>query len=206
MKTWDKFLKDVLPWTPGCPEPIAEHAVLRAAQEYLEGTRIWKLWLPDITTEAERTEYDLDLEPASELVRLERATLNGRPIRVRSVDELPEDWRTYTSGIEDGVHTLDGRTMVLLPAQAADMVVKVEASMRPSDSATGVEDFIFNRYCAQIATGAVAALKGHTDKSYSDLAGAGLWRERFEGHMGISDFQRFRGFSSARPRRPVRTF
>jgi hypothetical protein len=142
----------------------------------------------------------------SELVRLERATLNGRPIRVRTVDELPADWKTYTNGIEDGVHTSDRKTLVLLPAQAADLVVKVEASMKPSNAATGVEDYLFDQYVVQIAAGAVAALKEHADKTYSDQTGAMVWRGKFEHHMGVADYQRHRGFSSARPRARLKTF
>lgn len=206
MTTWETFLKDVLPWTPGCPEPVAEHAVRRAAQEYLEATRLWKLWLPDVITAVDRTEYDIELEPKSVLVRLERATLNGCPIRTRSVDELPDEWQTYTSGIERGVHTTDGETLFLLPAQAAGMVLKVEAAMRPSDEATGIEDHIFNRHSVHIAAGAIAALKGQAEKSYSDPAGAMEWQGKFHGHMNVADFQRYRGYSSSRPRRQIRTF
>jgi hypothetical protein len=206
MKTWSSFLKDVLVHVPGCPEVVAEHAVLRAAQEFFETTRVWKTWLYDITTIADITEYPLIMEPKADLVRLERATLNGRPIRVRSVDELPEDWRTYQEGIEDGVHTIDRETLVLLPAQEADMVLKVEASMKPSHVATGVEDHFFDHYCRQIAAGAVAELKNHTGKSYSDPVGAANWRLDFDHHMGVTDFQRMRGYSSTRARPRVKTF
>jgi hypothetical protein len=146
------------------------------------------------------------LEPKSELVRLERATLSGRPIRVRSVDELPPDWRTYTQGIEDGVHTIDKNTLVLVPAQATGLVLRVEASMRPAESATGVEDHLFDHYVRHIAAGAVAQLKDHAGKTYSDPVTAATWRARFEGYMGVADFQRYRGYSSSRPRRPIKTF
>jgi hypothetical protein len=206
MKAWSNFLKDVLVHVPGCPEPVAEHALLRAAQEFFETTRVWKLWLPDIITAADTTEYPMFLESKSELVRLERATLNGRPIRTRTVDELPDDWQTYTSGIEDGVHTTDRKNLVLLPSQEADLVLKVEASMKPANDATGVEDHFFDLYVLQIAAGAVAGLKEHTGKTYSDADGALTWRMRFDEHMSVTDFQRFRGYSSARPRRQIRTF
>lgn len=206
MKAWSAFLPDVLQHVPGCPDPVAEHALLRAAQEFFETTRLWRLWLPDVTTVADQTNYILFLEPKSELVRLERATLNGRPIRTRTQDDLPADWQTYTQGIEDGVHTPDRKTLILLPAQDDDLVLKVEASMKPSNTATGIETDLFDQYVLQIAAGAVAMLKEHEDKSYSDAAGAATWRGKFDSHMGVADFQRFRGFSSARPRARVKTF
>lgn len=206
MKAWSEFLKDVLVHVPGCPEPVAEHAIKRAAQEYFETTRVWKCWLIDITTSDSATDYPMFLPSKTELVRLERATLNGRPIRVRSEEQLPAEWRTYTQSIEDGVHTSDLRTLILLPAQAAGLVLKVEASIRPDQSATGVEDQFFGRAVLPIAMGAVAALKEHQDKTYSDPNGALTWHAKFLGAMGVEDLQRMRGYSSMRPRRRIQTF
>ncbi len=206
MKTWDQFLKDVLPHVPGCPEPAAEHAILRAAQEFFGTARVWRAWLPEITTVADQTEYFLMLEAKTELVRLERATLDTRPLRVWTEETLPCDWKVYPQGADEGVFTPDGRSLFLLPGQLADKALAVEASMKPSNSAVGVEDRFFDRYAAQIATGAVAALKAHADKSYTDLTGAAVWRGTFESLMGTTDLQRARGISSARPRPRVRTF
>lgn len=206
MKAWSNFLKDVLVHVPGCPEPVAEHAIKRAAQEFLGTTRLWKKWLTDLTTVTGATEYELFLEDKSELVRLERATLNGRPIRVRTEDELPGDWQTYPACLEDGVHTNDRKTVILLPPKEDGMVLKIEASMRPADDATGIEDHLFQVYSLQIAAGAIADLKGHTGKTYTDSAGVLVWRDRFDGHMNQADYQRSRGFSSARPRPQIKTF
>jgi hypothetical protein len=206
MKAWSLFLKDVMPHVPGCPEPVAEHALLRAAQEFFDTTRLWKVWLGDLTTEADTTEYPLLLEDKSELVRLERATLDGREIEVRAEEELPADWLTYPNTVCTGVHTTDRNTMVLVPSQAADLVLKVQASLKPANNATGVPDDVFDHCVKQIACGAVAALKEHTDKTYSDQVGAGVWRARFDGHMATAEFRRSRGYSSARRRRVIQTF
>lgn len=207
MKTWANFLKDVQVHVPGCPEPVAEHALLRAAQEFFSTTRVWRLWLPDATTTTGLTDYLMLMEPKSELVRIERATLDGRSIEVRTEDELPDDWKTYTGGIVDGVHTPDRKGLILLPAPASDgLVLRVEVSLCPANDATGIEDRLFDLYVQQIAAGAVADLKGHAGKTYSDTAGSLAWRSRFEAHMGVTDIKRARGFSSARPRSRVRTF
>jgi hypothetical protein len=206
MKAWSLFLKDVMPHVPGCPEPVAEHALLRAAQEFFDTTRLWKVWLGDLTTEADTTEYPLLLEEKSELVRLERATLDGREIEVRAEDELPADWLTYPSTVCTGVHTTDRETVVLVPAQAADLVLKVQASLKPANNATGVADEVFDHCVKQIACGAVAALMEHSGKTYSDPVGAGVWRTRFDGHMAAAEFRRARGYTSARRRRVIQAY
>jgi hypothetical protein len=211
MKAWDQFLKDVRPFVPGCPEVVAEHAVLRAAQEFFEATRVWKTWLPDMDTSLDASgtgvmEYPLLLEANSELVRIECATLEGRELPVLSEDELPIDWKTYPSQAPDSIHTTDRETLVLLPPPADAQTLKVQVSLKPAESATGIENHLFDQYVKKIAAGAVAILKEHEKASYSDPAGAQVWRGKFEGFIAEVDFQRFRGFSSARPRRPIKTF
>jgi hypothetical protein len=85
--------------------------------------------------------------------------------------------------VETGVHTSDRKTLILLPAQVADQVLMVEASLKPANSATGIEDDLFDQYVREIAAGAVAALKEHADKTYTDPVGAAKWRGDFNGHM-----------------------
>ncbi|MBX3653197.1 MAG: hypothetical protein KF686_03365 [Ramlibacter sp.] len=206
MKTWDKFLKDVLPKVPGCPEPVAEHALLRAAQEFLDTTRLWKRWLDPVVTREGVMEYDLELEPSSELVRLERATLDGRPITCLAQDELPTDWQTYPNTVCDCVHTVNGRTLILLPPSAGDLSLSIEASLKPADGATGIEDELFARYLLPIAHGAVSLLKEDTTTSYGDPAGAMRFRGLFDEAMTVNEFRRARGFSNTEPRRRARTF
>lgn len=207
MKTWDQFLKDVLVHVPGCPEPVAEHAVLRAAQEFFEATHLWRLWLADdIVTVADATDYEPFPDFQTEIARIESAVLDGREIAVRSADELPADWRDNPQSVCTGVHTTDRKTIVLLPPQAAGLALKLELSLKPSNSALGIADELFAQYVRPIAAGAVALLKEHTGKSYSDGTGSLIWRVRFEDQMAGADFRRHRGFSSARPRRPIKTF
>ena len=206
MKTWDQFLRDVMPYVPGCPEPVAEHALLRAAQDFCAGTQVWKIWLDDITTVADVLEYDLNLELRSELVRLERATLDGRPVVVTTEEVLPVDWKTSTAGIGTCIFTVDRKTITLLPAQTADLVLKVQACLKPSDTAEGVENFIFDQYARQIACGAKASLMMQPGKTYSNPGEGASLEAEFNGAIGGVGFQRWRGFSSARPRARLSTF
>lgn len=206
MKTWDQFFPDILVHVPGCPDPTVEHAVLRAAQEFLDTTRVWKIWLDDTATVADQTEYFLPLESNSELVRLERATLDGRQIDVRAEEDLPADWRSYPNTLSTGVHSTDRKTMVLLPAQQSGLVLMVQASLKPSETATGVENDLFDLYREAISAGAVARLKDEVDKPYTDGVGAQKWRGRFEGHMNTTSLRRARGFSSFRRRPQIKTF
>jgi len=99
MKTWAAFLKDVRPSAPGIPEPRLEHAVLRAAQDFCDRTRAWKVELDPTTTRAGAVEYDLELERNVELVRIESATLNGIPFTVWRDGDLFDSVQTFLNDV-----------------------------------------------------------------------------------------------------------
>lgn len=205
MKTWDQFLRDVLPDVPGCPEPVAEHAIMRAAQEFCAGAMVWTVWLDNVTTRADATEYDIELEPASDLAQLMRATLDGRDIDITTAASLPSDWKTNTAGISTCLHTQDRKTMILLPAQAAGMILRVEAALKPADDAQGVEDHVFE-YVETIAMGAKARLMKQADKPYTNPTLALVHESDFKLAINRVGLKAMRGFSGAMPRGRAKTF
>ena len=126
MKTWEQFFPDLLPEVTGCPEPVAEHALLRAAQEFFETTKVWRVWTDDIATVVDVIDYDINLPTKSELVRLERATLDGHAILITTADELPIEWTSNNACVRTCIHTIDRRTVTLLPKPSAAGVLKIE--------------------------------------------------------------------------------
>lgn len=205
MKAWSQFFPDVLPEVPGCPDPMLERALLRSAQDFCAGAHVWRVWLDTITTIASVTEYDIELAAHSELVKLERAAMDGRPLPVITPEMLPDDWHTSASA-RNGVFTHDRKTLTLTTSPAAGLALRVEATLKPSNNATGVEDFLFDQYVDQIAMGALARLMQKSAMPWSNPA-KGLELERqFEQAIAGINFQRWRAFSSALPRAAARTF
>lgn len=200
MKTWDKFFLDVMPDVPGCPEPIAEHAIKRAAQEFFESTRVWRVWMDDITTALNNSEYDIGLPRNSELVRIERATLAGREIELATADCLPADWKTNSSSLPASIHTVDRKTVTLLPAPKAISVMLIEVTLKPGSSAAGIDDFLFDQYAETIAIGAKARLMKQPGKPYTNLNDAMLLAAEFKQAMATIGVVEMRGSSSHRAR------
>ena len=173
MKDWRSFFPDVLPAVAGLalPEPTVEHQTRRAAQEFCRRTRAWRVTLDAVQTNLGAREYDLELEPRSELVRLESATLDGHPIAV---------WRDR-DGRGRFVFTPDGRTVVFSQQPGPGQQLVITAALRPADNAPGIEDTLAERYSETIARGAVARLKGDPALQQSfedecDRIKVGLWR------------------------------
>lgn len=170
MKAWELFLPDVQPLVPGAPEPVIEHALRRAAQEFCQKTRAWRKVLDTTTVVADVDEYDIELEPNSELVRFESIKLNGEDLTIVQPGS-PE-----ASRLTEFAYCGDGKTLVLNPVPVAEGSLLVTASLYPGNAATGVEDFIYDRYAETIAGGALGKLMQHALKPYTDKA-EGLKRE-----------------------------
>lgn len=186
MKTWSAFLKDVRPQAPSFPEPVIEHAVRRAAQKFCSVTRAWVVQLDPTTTYEGQLNYDLELDRNAELVRLESATFNGLDYAVRRPGKT--ECGAY-------VFTPDGKTIEFSQSVGADLALVITASVRPGEGASGVEDFLFDRYVDVIALGAAAGLTGDQGK-----------RDDFERQMDVIKTRLWRGNAATRPRTRAQFF
>lgn len=191
MKAFDLFFPDVLPDAPGVTEPIAEHALLRAAQRFCQLTRAWRVVLDPTTTIAGIDEYDLELPRGTELVRIESAKLNSRDIAVASKDE--------TSRLREYVFCPDGQALYINPVPGGPVVLQITATLMPANDASGVEDFLFDRYAPVIAAGAVAKLMQQPLKSYTNAEGIPRW-SAFEARCASIRNSLWRGLANNSPR------
>lgn len=180
MKAWELFLPDVLPSVPNVTEPMAEHHIRRAAQDFCQRTRAWTKALDPTTTWASTSAYDLELPDQTELVRLESATLNGQDIAV---------WRKGDEACGRYVFTPEGKTVEFNTVPGAGLALVVTASLKPGNAAEGVEDFLFDRYVVQIALGAVARLTSDAVK-----------QAEFEAACSRVATEVWRGLAAIRPR------
>lgn len=167
MKAFSQFYDDLLPLVTGCPTAMADHALKRAVREWCDRTLCWRDWLADVTTLADENNYDFEVQATQEVVQVLRATLDGAEVDVLSPDNLPTNWRTADWCDRAAIVTTDGVSFTLVPMPSAGQTVAVEVALRPSDTATTVEDFIHARYCAQIAKGAAARLHAMPGKPYT---------------------------------------
>ena len=200
MIVWEQFFPDLLPYVPGCAEPAAEHALRRSAQRFFSRTRVWTLWLDALSCNAGVIEYDLNLESKSELVRLERATLAGRDIAVVAPEALPANWQDFPSQCGACIHSSNRQSVIVLPPPGEGALLNIEASLKPANTAVGVEQRFFDSYAEVIAKGARAYLMRQPGMPYSNPAEAQLLEQEFGDAMATIAMQRNRGFSSYRPR------
>jgi hypothetical protein len=191
MKTFDQFYPDLLPQVPGCPEPVADQALKRAAQRFCELTFAWRAKLDELQTSPGTDEYDLPLDRNTELVRIESAKLDGQDIAVATQNDVSRH-RPY-------VGCYDGKTLIVNPVPTAENTIVLLCSLKPGNGALGVEDFLYDRHCALIANGAAALLKRLPMKTYSSADGPMQWVD-FESRCASIKLQLWRGNARNTPR------
>ena len=197
MKSWQEFMPDILPDVYGCPDPTVVLALRRVSRQFFEQTRIWRLWMDPVSIKLGVVNYDLDLEVQSELVNIERATLNGAALEVTNSEALGSGWRIQNQAYGPCVFTEDRKTFNFLPALVTGDLVQLEVTLKPSSNAVGIVDAYFDQYAETLATGAKARLMQQPNKPYSNPNLGMLLEQQFNNAITDVNIRRAHGFSSS---------
>jgi len=195
MKTWDAFYKFCQQDLPGCTSFAAANELRNAAQEFFERTKVWRVDLDPVTTNASEDTYEFDIDECQLLVKVMSAKLDDQDlVLLQPGDEI-------TMSGTASILVLDQTQFVLMTQPGARQKVYVKAIMKPSHTATGIDDRIFDQYAEAIGHGAKARLMNKPGKTYSSPALAAQEREMFESAIAKTLMQAAKGYSSA----PLRT-
>lgn len=203
MKAWSSFYPDLLMHVPGCPDPVADQELRRAAREFFRRTRAWAVWLDAVTTAAGARTYDLDLPTDSQVVRIEKATVNGQPIDVLSVTQLDKDIETDSID-KAGLATIDRETFTVAEGYPDGVSIKVRVSLMPSKQAIGIPEALFSRYSDDIVEGAKRNLMLFTNTSFSNASMAAIAGGTFEAAINSKTVDAWRGGTGKTPRARLR--
>lgn len=161
----------VLPHVPGCPVPIADSAILRAAIRFCAETGVWRYDLAPVAAEADTVQYAFAPPTGAKVERVLAAWLNGEPLAVKNATDMlgATDWKTRT-GTPTTLVVLSDTHFRLYPLGAGD--VDLQATLKPARSATTIDDAVFEAHADAIADGALEILFTYPGKPWSspDLA------------------------------------
>jgi hypothetical protein len=204
MASWSAFYPLLLDAAPSAPDPVLDQALLGASREFYDRTRLWRPWFLVTTADLTR-QYDLPVQADADMVRLEQATLNGKPYSILRADAFGLDLAVQ-EGDEAGLVAVaaDLKKITLVRAVPDASQIRVQASLQPSETATGVADPDWAQYARQIAAGAKAILLAQSDRPWTDLTGAGLARATFEVAINDGCYRRHLGAANTVPRKRLR--
>jgi len=161
------------------------------------------MWLDAVTVSAGTRTYDLDLPQDAQVVRMEKATVNGQPLDVMSITQLNTDIDTDPID-KPGLTTVDRSTFTVTEGYPDGAQIKVRVSLMPTRSAYGIPDELFYRYSEDIVQGAKAKLMLYPNTDFYNEKLAFIAAAEFESAINNKAVDVWRGGTGKTPRARLR--
>lgn len=200
---WSTFYPDVVIHVPGCPLPLVDHHLRAATIDLCHRSKRFKFSMPAFDTEADVPTYALSPGTGMETVRILDAAIDGKLIDPATRAELVagDDWSTETGPPTKYLMDGDDETVRLWKVPDGVYSVTLTLAIKPSEAATGVEQWFADRYRRTIARGALAELLAIPNQSWTNLPMAAIRLEQFEAGVRSAEAQGLKDGTSA----PLRT-
>lgn len=175
MKPLSAFYPRILPYLPGCSEPMVDQVLVNSAIEFAEMSLTLRQNLDTFYTVVGCTQYDLD-PPSTQhdINRVMSVAVNGKELQPGLAEVIRNDLPT-AKAIPRGFYTDRTDSMFTLrlsppPDKAYPVVVAV--TLRPSRSATQLDDDMYNIWIDPIVSGAIARAMMIPDQPFTNPAQA----------------------------------
>lgn len=170
------FYDELLPGLKGVtPGANALKAIRDTLIDFCERTQIWRYSPAAVNSVAGTAEYALTVPAETALSDILWAEYNGEapPLLPKSIAELdalfPNGWRSEEGEVDFYYLTLEGKIrLALTPSSGVTGAIKTEVSLKPTATATSVDDFLYTEWRREIGCGARAMLMGQADKPWSN--------------------------------------
>lgn len=200
MATWDVFLPEVMPHALTAPHPLVVRHLRNAARTFFRRTQAWVEWLqPEATTAGAGVVYGFALPAQTEVVRLRRATRNGRPLSVENFRERCSDPAQHPGEGPNGIVSADMIEFTLPASSSEGDAIQAQVSLMPSRTAERLPDHLANRFLDAIADGAKSTLL-LVPGDFNDPAMAGVWAAQFDFAIGEAQGDAYMGQTTTVPR------
>lgn len=167
MTALSAFVPDVRVEIPEIPSFVAERQLLRAAREFCEETRTWRVDIQITTVAATATTNLTSLLPANtelvDIVSIKNIDDGGTPPAPSTfawLDKNVNDWRS-NEALNAKWFVLDGNNTLRLvptPSTAVTNQYFLRVAVKPLLSATVIDDVVANKYDELLIHGALAKL------------------------------------------------
>jgi hypothetical protein len=180
----------------GCPEPLAQQALVDAAINFCEVTQTVVTDLDPVNVRAGVRNYELDLPSQSQLSQISRVWYKGRrlgavpAIDANDVEALSGEPVYYYSTSVDELLVL---TLYPMPAEDAAGELQVRATTKPTRSATSLPNVLYNRWAETIVNAALERLHSMPGMAFTDPAKAAVLQARLRHEMYVARVDAMRG-------------
>lgn len=187
---WERFLPYIEPWAPSCPSALIEQTLIDRAAHFCERTQLWRADINDEVTEAGEATYAL-VPPDAVVDSVLWIRLDGADLpKVSDLHVSPEYF--FSQGKPQAYALELDRQVRFFPVPDAVYAFSARVVLKPSRSARGVEEFIFNAHAPVIASGVLADLLAMPAKNWTDLPLAAVHEQKFAQGLARARVRDFR--------------
>lgn len=200
-KTWDTFLPLITPHLSGCPVATIKLYLASTAADFFGRTYLWRDQINGITVTSGKVEYELDpdygvVEDVISVVYNE-TPLTRTDLRLVGTEKLAETGEPREFWIQAD------NSIRIFPIPETGTTLKVYAVLKPTRSATGVEDWIYETWADTLVSGAIWRCASTPKREWSDPALASEHRLMYERAITNARIRDFRGIDLSVRMRPA---
>jgi len=172
-KTYDEFIKYVLPSCPGATDLMIERAAKEAVIELCQDAKPLRRELDAVTLVKNCYEYELDAPAHHSIVSIEYMSYEGKnldPVTLKLLEQRTGDWRTDTAKEPKFYFRYKSDTVWLVPVPSQNQAnaVRVGVVLKPSRNSTTFDDELFEDFFDAILNNILHRLYRIPGKDWSD--------------------------------------
>jgi len=194
----DKFITRIAGRVQGAPSETIRQALIDAASEFCEKSRIWNEIQDAQFLINGVNDYEVDLPIKAKPLSIEVVWCNQRKLHgvtMAQLQTLLPDWQTAV-GSEPLYYNsaFDWSTFRVypMPADAGAAQLQIKGSFQPSEEADMLPDFLWERWRTALTAGALALLQTQFGKAWFNLQQADINRAAFTSQIGDATITRMR--------------
>lgn len=170
------FYDETLPGLKGVtPGANALKAIRDTLIDFCERTQIWRYSPAAVNSVASTAEYTIVVPAGTEISDVLWVQYNDEfpvlsPASIAELDALfPNGWREEEGEVDYYYLTTAGKLrLALTPSTGVTGAIKSEVALKPTVTATTVDDFLYTDWRREIGCGARAILMAQSGKPWSD--------------------------------------
>jgi hypothetical protein len=201
MKLWSELYDLVMPDLPGCPFAAVNSALRQSTIVFCEQSLAWKEEHPPVAVLPATAEYAFIPPTGAAVHAVTYAQFNGKEISPHMGEPhfATRAWRNQTGTPQ---YVLGGATSLrLVPEPDTAGTLTMVVALKPSASAAGIHEVLFNEYREAIVHGALARLMLSPRKPYTNTQLAQYHQQQFAIETAMAGTRAARSYTRA----PLRT-
>lgn len=199
---FEAFTNEVQVYFPDLPDLVVLGAVRNAAIEFCEKSLFWTYEHPSISAVEAVNSYSFSPPSGTEVARIIDGWYDGNTLIFASEERLQGQFSTpwrQTTGAAAFITQMGPSSFLLAPAPAGSIAnaIRLVVALKPTRTATGIDDMFYSRWLEEIAGGARARLYAVPGHQNFNPALAMQGRRQFATDISTARIERNRGLTRA---------